>query len=74
MNWLMLPIFTSPTLQSLLLDLMQNISRDSQALIAFFAEISHGIAARICAARTSGITPSKRTAAARKEIADFGRT
>src|ERR1044071_768946 len=36
MNWLMLPIFTHQHLQSVLLDLMQNFQRGSQALIAFF--------------------------------------
>jgi hypothetical protein len=47
------------------LDLMQNLYRDSQVLITtFFAENSYGAAARIRAARLSGIMPKKRIAAA----------
>src|SRR5438552_15785825 len=40
----------------------------------FFAEISHGTAARICPAKMSGITPSRRTAAASREIVTFVRS
>jgi len=39
MNWLMLPIFTSPSFAMALLALMQNFYRGSQALIAIFKEI-----------------------------------
>jgi hypothetical protein len=39
MNWLMLPIFTSPSFAMALLALMQNFYRGSQALIAISGEI-----------------------------------
>jgi hypothetical protein len=43
---------------------MQNLPCAGQALIAFFFEISYGIAARMRDAKTFGIIPKKTTAAA----------